>query len=191
MTSARRALFLVGVAAAYASKRALQSRIAKKAGERAPVARFAELAGCGQAMFAYGLTLAAVARVTRNPTLVEIAKKYSVAGAIGAPLFEASRFVLAERRPWKGGAMKFFARDGHGVSGHAFAAALPYWPIMTTLGPRLSPLERRALSAALIAWIGFIGWSRVRLNEHHVWNVMLGVSLGWTVGKRACQFIDR
>ena len=128
-------------------------------------------------------SLAIVAARTRDPKLRAFVRRFAKAGAIGFAVFQASRFVLAEQRPKDGGEMRFFRARGHGVSGHALAAALLYGPVMSTWGRELSRRDRALLSAALHAWIAFIAWSRVRKDEHYAWNVMLGAKLGLSVGR--------
>jgi len=134
-------------------------------------------------MLLYGVIVAIIAARSRDPKLRAFVRRFAKAGVIGFAKFQASRFVLAERRPKDGGAMRFFRLHGHGVSGHAFAAALLHGPIMSTWGPGLSRRDRALLSAALYAWIGFIAWSRVALDEHYVWNVLLGARLGLRVSR--------
>lgn len=160
---------------AYAKKRELQARIAKP---DSVVAKVANHVASGNAMLAYGIVLAIVAARTHDPKLSAFVRRFAKSGLIGFAAFEASRFVLAERRPKEGGEMRFFRLHGHGVSGHTFAAALLHDPIMATWGPGLSRRNRALLSASLYAWIAFVAWSRVRLDEHYVWNVLLGARLG-------------
>ena len=173
-------IFWPSVAIAYAKKRELQALFSNPSSR---VAKIAETLGCGQAMFVYGSAALIAAAITRDPKLRVFARAFAKRGLLGAAIFEASRFVLAERRPKQGGEMRFFARHGHGVSGHAFAAALLRGPIMEAWGPSLSPRKRGMLSASLYAWIAFIAWSRVALDEHFVWNTLLGAKLGLRVGK--------
>lgn len=163
------------MAIAYVKKRELQARLANRG---SVVAKIADRVGSGHAMLLYGVIVAIVAARTRDPKLRAFARRFAKAGVLGFVTFQASRFVLAEQRPKDGGEMRFFRAHGHGVSGHAFAAALLHGPIMATWGPELSRRDRALLSAALYAWIAFIGWSRVRKDEHYVWNVMLGARLG-------------
>ncbi len=160
---------------AYAKKRELQARLENP---DSVVAKIAGHVGSGHAMFAFGVALIIVAWRTRDPKLRAFARRFAKAGLIGFAEFQAARFILAERRPKEGGEMRFFQTHGHGVSGHAFAAALLHDPIMSTWGPDLSRRNRALLSAAIYAWIAFIAWSRVRLGEHYVWNVLLGARLG-------------
>jgi hypothetical protein len=168
-------IFWTSLAIAYAKKRELQARLANRG---SVVAKIAAHVGSGHAMFAFGIALLVVASRTRDPKLRAFARRFAKAGLVGFAQFQAARFVLAERRPKDGGEMRFFRTHGHGVSGHTFAAALLHDPIMSTWGPDLSRRNRAALSAAIYAWIAFIAWSRVRLDEHYVWNVLLGARIG-------------
>jgi hypothetical protein len=176
-----RVIFWPAVAIAYVKKRELQARLTNR--RSSIIAKIADRAGSGHAMLLYGVALAIIAAHTGDPKLRAFVRRFAKAGAIGFAVFQASRFVLAEERPKDGGAMRFFRAHGHGVSGHAFAAALLYDPIMSTWGPDLSRRDRALLSAALHAWIAFIAWSRVRLDEHYVWNVILGAHLGLRVAR--------
>jgi hypothetical protein len=177
-------LFWPAVAIAYAKKRAIHRVFVNERGEPARIAKVAELIGSGHAMFLYGVVLMIAASRSRDPKLRAFARKFVKSGLLGFAVFQASRFVLAERRPKEGGRMRFFALHGHGVSGHAFAAALLHGPIMSAYGRDLSPRNRALLSTALYGWIAFIGWSRMRLDEHYLWNVLLAARIGLSVGRR-------
>lgn len=78
--------------------------------------------------------------------------------------------------------MKLFAPGGHGVSGHAAAAALLFWPVRDVLARDASPRVRQVVAAALFAWAALVGWSRVWLGMHFVWNVELGLVIGFFTG---------
>jgi hypothetical protein len=168
-------IFWPCVAIAYAKKREIQARLVNR---RSTAAKIADRVGSGHAMLFYGVVLAIIAARTGDPKLRKFVRLFAKAGLRGFVAFQASRFVLAERRPKEGGEMRFFKLHGHGVSGHTFAAALLHDPIMSAWGEDLSRRDRALLSAALYAWIAFIAWSRVRLDEHYVWNVLLGARLG-------------
>lgn len=172
-------IFWPSVAIAYVKKREIQARLADR---RSVAAKIADRVGSGQAMLAYGILAAIVASRTGDPKLRAFVRRFAKAGAVGFVMFQASRFVLAERRPKEGGEMRFCRLHGHGVSGHTFAAALLHEPIMSTWGPSLSRRNRALLSASIYAWIAFIAWSRVRLDEHYLWNVLLGARLGLDAG---------
>jgi membrane-associated phospholipid phosphatase len=78
--------------------------------------------------------------------------------------------------------MKLFALGGHGVSGHAAAAALLFWPVRDVLARGATPGVRRVVTAALVAWAVVVAWSRVWLGMHFVWNVMAGLAMGLFTG---------
>ena len=168
-------IFWPGVAIAYVKKRELQARLSNP---QSVAAKVVDRVASGNAMLVYGVVLAIIAARTGDPKLRAFVRRFAKAGAIGFAQFQAARFVLAERRPKEGGEMRFFRAHGHGVSGHTFAAALLHDPIMSTWGPSLSRRKRALLSASLYGWIAFVAWSRVRLDEHYVWNVLLGARLG-------------
>jgi membrane-associated phospholipid phosphatase len=90
--------------------------------------------------------------------------------------------VLAEHRPNDGGAMRLFALDGRGVSGHASATALLFWPVRDVLARSATPRARLLVTAVLIAWAVVVCWSRVWLGMHFVWNVSLGLAIGFFTG---------
>jgi hypothetical protein len=181
----RKATFALALVLAVAKKRALQARLARRPGERAPLASFAAVAGSGHAMVVFGIALAVAAALTRDRRVRVAARTFAARGAVGWAVFQALRFILAERRPKDGGEMRWFARDGHGVSGHALATALAYGPLMTAFGDEMSPAGRATFSIALRAWIGVVAWSRVRLDEHYVWNVLLGAFIGMRLSAHA------
>jgi len=171
------AIFWSALALSVAKKRSIQARLAARPGQRAPLARAAAVLGSGHAMVAFGVGLALLAAVTHDRRLRVAARSFAARGAIGWIAFDVTRFVLAERRPKDGGEMRFFARDGHGVSGHALATALAYGPLV-----RAFDLGRGG-RAALLAWIAIVSWSRVRLDEHHLWNVLLGAAMGLDISR--------
>ena len=173
------------MAIAFVAKRPIQARLVRKPGRRAPIAQLGAILGSGHAMLVFGIALALIARKSSDPRLREAAKRFAKAGVIGWTLFQPTRFVLAERRPNAGGKMRFFRFHGHGVSGHAMATALVYGPIMSTYGAQMTPAKRRALSAALLGWIGIVAWSRVRLDEHYLWNSLLGTAMGLRISGAA------
>ena len=177
-------IFWPSLAIAYVKKREIQALLSKRG---SLAAKIADRVGSGHAMLLYGVVLAIVAARTGDPKLRAFVRRFAKAGAIGSVTFQASRFVLAERRPKEGGEMRFFRLHGHGVSGHTFAAALLHGPIMATWGPGLSRRDRALLSAAIYAWIAFIAWSRVARDEHYVWNVTLGAKLGRAIG--SCKLV--
>ncbi len=141
-------------------------------------------------MIGFGVALATVAALTQDPRWRLAARRFAASGAVGWIVFRATSFVLAEQRPKEGGAMHFFRRHGHGVSGHAFACALMYSPLMTTFGAEMRPGSRAAFRAALRTWIALVGWSRMRLDQHYLWNVILGTAMGLRVSQLISSRVD-
>jgi membrane-associated phospholipid phosphatase len=106
----------------------------------------------------------------------------AVAGVWCFALTQLGQLVLAEARPIEGGAMHWLARGGHGVSGHASAAGMLYSPIRRVLARDLRAADRQLVTAALAAWAVIIAWSRMWMGMHYLWNVMLGLALGFFTG---------
>jgi membrane-associated phospholipid phosphatase len=151
----------------------------------ARLAGVANVAGAGISVTVAGLVLLVVGRGLRRDSLVECALVLGAAGAWGWLLTQAGQLVLAERRPLEGGAMRWFDLGGHGVSGHAAAAALLLAPVRDVLARGASREVRAAISGALLVWAAFIAWSRMWLGMHYLWNVALGLALGFLAGRAA------
>jgi membrane-associated phospholipid phosphatase len=169
---------------AYVEKRPIQERLqGDRDGVLRQLALFGEAIGSGGATVAFGFTAFTIGRVARKPLLVDAALALGAAGFWCWIVTKTGQIVFAERRPVEGGEMRFFALGGHGVSGHASAAALIYFPVRDVLArrARLPPI-RRAVGVGLLAWPAFIGWSRVYLGMHFVWNVILGFAVGSFTG---------
>jgi hypothetical protein len=98
------------------------------------------------------------------------------------------QFILAEERPRNGGEMHYFSSDGHGVSGHAALAASLVCPITHQyLGEDPSDSKTRAavkeISKAVIWSLPLMtGISRLERDEHYLWNIVLGLTIGYTMG---------
>jgi len=98
------------------------------------------------------------------------------------------QFILAEERPRNGGEMRFFKTDGHGVSGHTALAASIVCPITHQyLGE--DPSDGRALAltkevSRAVMWSLplMTGISRIERDEHYLWNVVLGLTIGYQMG---------
>jgi membrane-associated phospholipid phosphatase len=180
------AVFIAIAAATLATcleKRAVQAFVQRGDGEvERALASFANTYGSGVAMTWLGVIAYVLGRWGHKRAVVDTAIVFAAAGLWCWVLMKIGQFVLAERRPNEGGAMRFFAMDGHGVSGHASAAALLYWPVRDILARGVRVPVRRAVGAALIAWAVFVGWSRVWLGMHFVWNVVLGFAIGGFTG---------
>lgn len=145
------------------------------------LAHVANTCGGGVAVTLVGLASFAAGRALRKDALAQAALVLGAAGCWCFALVELGRLALAEPRPIEGGAMRFFALDGHGVSGHAAATALLLLPARDVLLRGARPWVRVAASAVLVLWIGIVAWSRVWLGMHYAWNVLAGLVLGaWT-----------
>lgn len=168
---------------AYVEKAPIQARVqGGPGGALHDVAVLVDACGDGRTVTALGLVALALGRWTRRPALVEAALALGVAGLWCWVLTRAGQLVLAERRPSEGGAMRLFAPGGHGVSGHAAAAALLFFPVRDVVARDATPRGRAFASAALLAWAALVGWSRVWLGMHFVWNVVLGLAIGLATG---------
>jgi membrane-associated phospholipid phosphatase len=168
---------------AYVEKRPIQACVQSGGGSAArAIALFIDAYGNGFAVICLGFGALVVGRWARQRALVDAALALGVAGIWCWIFTKTGQFVLAERRPNEGGAMHFLAPGGHGVSGHASAAALLFWPVRDVLARSATPRARRVVTAALLAWAVLVGWSRVWLGMHFVWNVMLGLAIGLFTG---------
>ena len=179
VTAGTACTYLLATLVAFVAKRGLQALVER----RGPplfdtIASVADHLGSGLATVGLGLTALALGRLASKPAWVDMALTL---GARGIPcwiLTTAGQIVFAESRPKEGGAMHWFAFGGHGVSGHAAAAALLFWTVRGTLVRDAEAPVRRAVTAAMLGWALLVGWSRVYLGEHFVWNVMLGYLVG-------------
>lgn len=144
-------------------------------------ARLASAVGGGWSLVGFLAALSLLGWAARRRAILDAAAVLAAAGLACWVLTVAGQLVLAEARPRHGGALSFFHLHGHGVSGHASAAAVLYGPLLGVLARGWPPAWRRVLAAALVAWLLLVGWSRVWLDEHFLWNVLLGWSAGlWT-----------
>jgi membrane-associated phospholipid phosphatase len=169
---------------AYVEKRPIQARLqGDRSGALRQLALFGDACGSGGATVVFGFIVLTIGRIARKPLLVDTALALGAAGFWCWLLTKTGQIVLAEGRPIEGGAMHFFALDGHGVSGHASAAALVYLPVRDVLARRAClPPIRRAVGIGLLAWPAFVGWSRVYIGMHFLWNVILGFAVGAFTG---------
>ena len=101
---------------------------------------------------------------------------------------EVGQYVLAEKRPYQGGQMRFFAPGGHGVSGHTSILASMVAPL-DRMYLRFSPSDsgwRRTFKVLgkglLYGAPAVVGWSRMNDDLHFAWNVFLGYGTGYLVG---------
>ncbi len=168
---------------AYVQKRPVQAFVESggDGGARA-LALVASACGGGFAVTALGLAAFVGGRWGRKRLLVETAFAFGAAGTWCWICVAVGQLVLAERRPNDGGVMKLFALAGHGVSGHAAAAALLFWPVRDVLARGVTPRFRLLVTAALLGWAALVGWSRMWLGMHFAWNVELGLAAGFFTG---------
>ncbi len=127
------------------------------------------------------LALFAIGIARKQMRVLETAIALGVAGIVCVLLTKVGQFVFAEARPSEGGAMHFFARGGHGVSGHASGSTVLFFPLFDA-ARHTSRATRITTTSALIAWPLFVGATRVWLNQHFVWNVLAGFSVGAFAG---------
>ncbi len=107
------------------------------------------------------------------------------------------QLVLAEDRPYEGGELRFFQIHGHGISGHSSVSASMVMPLDSQyLGIRED--DGRAMVTAKYLGKGIlysapvmVGISRVRSNRHYLWNVILGLGVGYSVGKVVADVHER
>ena len=182
-----RAVAFVAVAGvAWAGERPLQSAIEGRGGRIASaVATFANLAGSGYAVVALGVLALAAGTWLRKEDLTQAALVLGAAGLWAFLLVQVGQLVLAEQRPIEGGAMRFLALHGHGVSGHAAAAALLILPARDVWLRRASARSRHLAVVLLTTWAAVVGWSRVWLGMHFAWNVVLGFAIGFCASSGA------
>jgi hypothetical protein len=98
------------------------------------------------------------------------------------------QFVLSEDRPHEGGELNFLKVGGHGISGHSAMASLIIGPLDSQYF-RLKEEDGTALTTMKYLGKGILytapvltGMSRVRSNRHYLWNVVLGLATGYSVG---------
>ena len=149
------------------------------------VALAARAGASGVTILALGLAALVAGRARRRDALVDCALVLGAAGAWCWVLMRTGQLVLAEQRPAGGGEMRWFALDGHGVSGHAAVAALMLAPVRDVLARRLAMPVRRLVVAALVAWVAVVAWSRMWSGMHFLWNVVLGTAIGLVTGEAA------
>lgn len=168
-------VFACAVVAAYIEKWPLQHAIphADATGVAKALALVVNDHAGGGDMALYATIVLVLGVATKSGALTRGALTYGVTGLVGWLAWSLVRFVLAEARPRDGGAMHFFAQGGHSVSGHAMGAAL----VVFVLPPRARVFA--------VAWALFVAWTRVALDMHFVWNVLLGLALGAGIGYAA------
>lgn len=136
----------------------------------------------GAAVLLYGGGLLAGLPRAREAGLL-VAESYAAAQTTAA----ISNFVVSERRPWKGGRIRYFHRGGSTVSLHminTIALARVLDRRLTRLDPRDSTAERMAKvlgKVALWSLPTITAWQRMRSDEHYLWNVVLGAGQSFYV----------
>jgi len=102
---------------------------------------------------------------------------------------EVGQFVFSEQRPADGGRLSFFSYGGHGISGHTSIIASVAVPL-DRLFFRVKPGDNGWMKAAKFLGKGTVyaapvitGWSRINDDKHYAWNVVLGLGMGYTVGR--------
>jgi membrane-associated phospholipid phosphatase len=143
------------------------------------VASFANIAGSGTAVAMLGIGALVLGVAVRKDDVVTATLVLAAAGFWAFLLVRAGQFALAEQRPMYGGAMRYFARGGYGISGHAAATALLVLPVREVLLCRRTPLTRNVVTVALLTWTAVVGWSRVWMGMHYAWSTLAGAALGF------------
>ncbi len=143
--------------------------------------------GDGTSVALVAVSLVLVGDAARLPRIRRAGMQLAVAGVLCLAFTKLGQLVFAEARPSEGGAMHFFAAHGHGFSGHASAAAVVFFPIYETTRGR--SLTTRAIVASLaLSWMLLVGYTRVWTNQHFVWNVLAGWSIGLFAGHAAAWY---
>lgn len=102
---------------------------------------------------------------------------------------EVGQFVFSEQRPSDGGKLSFFSSGGHGISGHTSIVASISVPL-DRLFFQVKPTDGGWMKTARYLGKGVVyaapvitGWSRINDDKHYAWNVVLGLGVGFTVGR--------
>jgi membrane-associated phospholipid phosphatase len=174
-------VFVAGACVAYVEKTRIQDWIRPNTTEE-PVPFLTNVLGGGWPVAALGVIFLVVGAKTRKRALVDTAAALAAGAVPCLVITKVGQFILAEDRPSEGGAMHFFSAFGHGVSGHAAATALLFFPLAAILGRELDRPTRTALEIALATWVVLVAWTRMSLGMHYAWNVLLGLGVGLYVG---------
>jgi hypothetical protein len=136
-----------------------------------------------------GLLLFLEGKIFKQPQVHETGLMVLESAVYTAVFTEAGRFVLAEQRPDEGGDLKFFQSSGHGISGHASIAASIAAPLSRGLfkvdadDGHWARFGKRFGTGISYGLPVLTGLSRIEDNRHYAWNVVLGLALGFSVGK--------
>jgi membrane-associated phospholipid phosphatase len=167
----------------WSHKRALQGHVQGVGGEvPRTIASIINLIGGGFSMTVLGVVAFVVGRVFRIQRLAVGALVFGAAGVWCFLLTQTGQLLLAERRPIFGGAMRYLALDGHGISGHASVAALLFFPVRDVVLRTSTRTVRDLVAVLLFSWSLLVAVSRVWMGMHYVWNVAFGLALGWWTG---------
>jgi undecaprenyl-diphosphatase len=163
----------------YAEKRSLQAVLQRPDDGAAPhLAEFVDVLGSGWATAAFALAALGAGVWGQRQRLTATAVLLAAAGPWCWLLTMLGQLVFAEQRPIEGGAMRLLQGHGHGISGHAAAAALLAVTLHGTMASDLGRRGRLAADVGLFGWALLVGWSRVYLGYHFAWNVVAGFSIG-------------
>jgi membrane-associated phospholipid phosphatase len=177
------AAVIISTLFAFIEKRPIQRLFMGNDGKTADfLSEIARIFGDGDTVVVLIFILFLIGFILKKKVAVETGVALAVAGIWCGIFTVAGQFIFAEARPDEGGAMAFFQLKGHGVSGHASSVALLFWPIFSILGQRLSKGGRILLAALLLGWAGMVSWSRMWDNLHYLWNIILGLSIGFSMG---------
>jgi membrane-associated phospholipid phosphatase len=175
---------------AYAGKWQIQDLLSRRGGEAVGfLASMLNVCGSGFSVLGLGCVAYLIVRWTGRSEPNRMILVLAAGGAWCWLLTRAGQWVFAEQRPNEGGVMHFGAMGGHGVSGHASAAALLYSPVLSILAKHLGTKGRRAVRVGLLGWASLVGWSRVYLGMHFLWNVALGFAIGSLAGSCAARVV--
>jgi len=171
-------VWFVAMCAAFVEKQPLQARLGGDGrGAFAAVSYVVWRVGDGWTVALLALGCALVGGAREHARVRSLGITLGAAGVWCFALTKLGQFVLAEARPVNGGVMHWFALGGHGVSGHASAAALLVGPVFAST--RGKPRAFRiAVASALIAWALLVGATRIWTNNHYMWNVLAGYVVG-------------
>jgi membrane-associated phospholipid phosphatase len=175
--------FLLAVAVALVGKRPVEAAFFHAPGSAAAVARFLDVAGSGWTLTGACLLLLALGLSLRSTTVVDTVTVLAVVGLFCFAATQLGQMTFNEHRPIEGGELRLFGGRGHGVSGHAIAAAMVASPLRFVLAKDARRRTRRVVTVLVFVWMVLVGWSRMWLGMHYLWNVMLGLAVGLFVGR--------
>ena len=143
------------------------------------------------ALLLYGSGLFADLPRTRETGLL-LTESYAAAQVAAGAL----NFVFSERRPQRGGELRFFRSGGSSTSLHMTNTVV----LATVLDHQLDAMQARSAAervAKVLAEIGLYAiptvtaWQRMRSDQHYLWNVELGAGASWYVTRAMLRAHDR